>query len=244
MTRGEEHPAVDSRRFCLQRMRRQFPWKCAADREDAVHEALCAAIRLGKAGDRRAVYGRAVRALLGLQRSRGASRSCRSPATSCATEGRTVDGATASPAEWLDGADGHDHVLLVDFEAAVDGFAAVRRARAEAERRERERAEAERARTASTRARIEARRSWAEDRAAVRELVDRAVWATGGVPRLAVALGVRNATVYRWRDLAGPTASPDAKQVRRLQEIAHGAQRAADEPLRAVSGPSGQSVAP
>lgn len=97
------HPAITTRTYALRRLARQFPLRCLADREDAVHEALCAAIRLGRADNRRAVAGWAARNLIGKQVMRGKVYSCRSQSTS--TAGRGLPGADSEPvppADWLD----------------------------------------------------------------------------------------------------------------------------------------------
>lgn len=105
MTACTEHPAVRTRRVALAKLARWFPTRCEADREDAVHEALCAAIRLGRPGGIREVCGRAARALLGKQRQKagGQQYSARSPATSIARAGHVnLDGEVLTPDEWID----------------------------------------------------------------------------------------------------------------------------------------------
>jgi hypothetical protein len=114
-----EHPAVRVRALALARLGRQFPSRCIADREDAVHEALCAALEHGHAGQVRTVSGWAARRLLGVTRERGALRSARSPATS--TAGRAFsdpDGEQVDPADWLDAS--ARVAITVEPEAALD----------------------------------------------------------------------------------------------------------------------------
>jgi DNA-binding transcriptional regulator YiaG len=114
-----EHPAVRVRALALARLGRQFPSRCLADREDAVHEALCAALEHGHAGQVRTVSGWAARRLLGVTRERGVLRPARSPATSIA--GRAFsdpDGEQVDPADWLDSS--ARVAVIVEPEAALD----------------------------------------------------------------------------------------------------------------------------
>lgn len=98
-----EHPAVKVREVTLTRLARLFPNRCEADREDAVHEALCAALEHGHADSQRTVQGWAARRLMGQQVRRGKVYSARSPATSIATSGYSLGEGVLDPADWLDG---------------------------------------------------------------------------------------------------------------------------------------------
>lgn len=185
-----DHPAVKVRDAALRRLARQFPSRCEADREDAVHEALCAALRVGKAGNRRVVCGWAARRLLGTDRRRGVIVSSRSAATSIAGPAlslpRTHDQGecAVAPSEWLDSV--ARVARVVDIDAVLDAFAAERRRREEAaaaERRRRELAEDMRRR--------------AEE---ARLLVPAAAAACGSMRALAAAMGVSVGAPYRWRN--------------------------------------------
>lgn len=98
------HPAVRVREQALARLRRQFPGRCEADREDAVHEALCAALEHGHADSAFTVSGWAARRLLGVQVRQGRTYSARSPATSIAGHALSLGGEddAVAPADWLD----------------------------------------------------------------------------------------------------------------------------------------------
>jgi hypothetical protein len=206
---AEEHPAVRVRALALARLGRQFPSRCLADREDAVHEALCAALRVGKADNRRVVCGWAARRLLGTHRDKGAIRPARSPATSIASPALPLrleherGHFLTDPADWLDSTP--EVAWVYDHDAVIDAKAAEERRRTEALARERLRRE---------------RAQDMQDRAQeARALVPLAVASCGTMRGVARALGVSLGAPSRW---ANPRdfSPPGAELLARLRELA------------------------